>query len=947
MRFPRIIIGLFIWVIGFCVYAPAQNQKASRVAIFFEPGFPFYNATPFTSPRAITQDLKAIGLGADLLDAKALSDVRFNVARYDAVVLPYGNTFPQAAFRNLQAFHHRGGALILSGIPFTHPVANVSAKGWRANPGWGESVRLTQNVYSGMWALEIKGRQEWAGADSSRFKAKSGEQFHIEAWSQNVTGQERKREPNDEGDVLFVRFFDAGGAFINQMGPGVPSGEAWQKIEARIIAPPNTATWDVSPQIRSVNRVVRLDDIKVTINGESVLLTNGDFETQGSDWSDLGHADEPGGNGPNGIEAGSFAGPGKVKQPVRIASGDPLKLASLNIEWPSDTPQWLNVKSLPKGAKVTPFLTWQGHPLTALIQYPNGAVTVWTNHPANAEAGFVANQILLRSTIAALAVQNKIPSAKTLFARLDALPKPIRYKNIKLPVVKRPYATYQPKMPLPAKQLWVADVRKLSFDEKVLLSSLQGIVNRKQPRVYLVFNGDDQFWLNEMQRRGQIGAPLNVTNPTELIEKFRKEIRGVVIPDPTVYASACVAASLAGADSFVVATPQLAAQWKLPIRADLRGKFKDNAEALRYIRTKVLPRLNPYLSICLDPAMYDNGTLDQIIAAKGAVFWITGPRAQERPGADTSAELEEIKALFARMPLHSIVRGFWWHGDGIGIDETPGVSLASQFGKVTIVSDLLPNLSVFSGIRLQNLKQKSQAPPPVLQKDKIYIALTMSDGDNLVTWRRYFRDYFNDPLHGTFPVGWGMAPTLIDVAPPWAQWYYDKATPNDEFICDVSGIGYIYPPDWAAALNKNDRDGAWRSFYGWTQNYMQRMDMKALRLMNVTDEDIERVGKLTPQVPFLMPDYGWRDEHTYPELTYTLPTGQPVFRAISYDGSPEKMANDIRARIGTTRPAFANVFIWNWGSKMKDLKQMLNLLGPEYVAVTPSQLKALYRQAKP
>ena len=95
-----------------------------------------------------------------------------------------------------------------------------------------------------------------------------------------------------------------------------------------------------------------------------------------------------------------------------------------------------------------------------------------------------------------------------------------------------------------------------------------------------------------------------------------------------------------------------------------------------------------------------------------------------------------------------------------------------------------------------------------------------------------------------------------------------------------------------------------------------------------------------------MPDYGWRDENTYPELTYTLPTGQPVFRAISYDGSPEKMANDIRTRIGTSRPAFANVFIWNWGSKMKDLKQMLNLLGPDYVAVTPSQLASLYRQAQ-
>ena len=449
-----------------------------------------------------------------------------------------------------------------------------------------------------------------------------------------------------------------------------------------------------------------------------------------------------------------------------------------------------------------------------------------------------------------------------------------------------------------------------------------------------------------MQKRGQTGDAIVLTNPLDIVEKFRAEIRGAVIPDANVYLSSCVAASLAGADSFVVATPELAAQWKLPIGMDLRGKFKDNADALRYLRTEIFPRLNPFISICLDPSLYDNGSLDQIIAARGAVFWITGQRAQDKPGADTSAELEEIKALFAKMPVHSVVRGFWWHGDGQGIDETPGVSLASQFAKVTIVSDLLPNTSVFSGVPLESLKQKAQAPPPTLDKTKNYISITMSDGDNLVTWRRYFREYFEDPLHGTFPVGWGMGPTLLDVAPTWAQWYYDNASPKDEFLCDVSGVGYIYPPDWGTVLSKKDRDATERSFYDWTQKYMARLDMKTLRLMGVAKDDIARVGKLTPRVPFLMPDYGWRDENKYPDLTYTLPTGQPVFRAITYDGSPAKMASDIRARIGTQHPSFVNVFIWNWGSKMKDLKQMLDILGPDYVAVTPSQLKALYEQSK-
>jgi hypothetical protein len=86
----KIAVTLVLFLGSFCLAAHAQ--KAPRVAVFFEPGFPFYNATPFTSPRAIAGSLKDIGLEADLLNAAALSDAnRFNIATYDAVVVALGN----------------------------------------------------------------------------------------------------------------------------------------------------------------------------------------------------------------------------------------------------------------------------------------------------------------------------------------------------------------------------------------------------------------------------------------------------------------------------------------------------------------------------------------------------------------------------------------------------------------------------------------------------------------------------------------------------------------------------------------------------------------------------------------------------------------------------------------------------------------------------------------
>ena len=100
-----------------------------------------------------------------------------------------------------------------------------------------------------------------------------------------------------------------------------------------------------------------------------------------------------------------------------------------------------------------------------------------------------------------------------------------------------------------------------------------------------------------------------------------------------------------------------------------------------------------------------------------------------------------------------------------------------------------------------------------------------------------------------------------------------------------------------------------------------------------------------PQTTYLMPDYGHAGVTNYHELTYKLPTGQSVFRAATSGSGPEHFAQQIRERAGQNRPAFINAFIWNWGSKLGDLKKTLEILGDDFVAVTPSQLQALYKQS--
>ncbi len=783
--------------------APPAN-RAPRVAVFYTPGFPALGPGEMTSPRAIADALTKAGLRVSLYRADFLDHPQtFRADEYDALALPYGNAFPLSAFANLRGFHKRGGCLILSGIPFTHPIQKVI----------------------------------------------------------------------------------------------------------------------------------------------------------GGNWKDLGHDDNAARFDARGIGVGGFiAAPAS---PVRIAASDAWGLAAVSREWPGSA-QTLNEKSLPPGIEVRPALTAGGRMLAGLLIHHSGefkgAVDAWTNYPNPTDLlldAYEAEQLMERGTVAALTAKGLLTKAqqKAAFAIFAREPRPPHYVNLTLPAPPRPYPTLQPKRDKPAEHLYTADLRSidnslaqpLNQNAKLLLASLQGIVNRKQPRIFFIWNNDDAFCLDIMQRQGHTGTPIPVGDPFTLLTTFQDEFRGAVVPDPNVYESPCIAVDFASADDLLVATPELAAKYNLTIKEDLRGRFKDNADALRYARETLLPRLNPYLALCLDPPLLGS-QVDDLIAARGMAFWVTGPKAQDRPGANEKAEYTEIAATFAKMPLGAVVRGYWWHGDNMGLGEYPGVRLGSRFGKITTVSDYVGNYSVTSGIPLASVRQKPQPPAPKLNRSKVYLAITMSDGDNLITWNNFWRDYFNDPLHGTFPIGYGMGPTLIDLSPPLVQWFYEHAAPTDEFLCDVSGVGYISPLDWGQSLKGGP--AAFRKFYDWTQEYMNRLDMKTVRINDVGPAQIARVGANLPAVKFLMPDYGYNSERNYSELTYKLPTGQSVFRAATYGPQSADLVREIRSRVGAARPAFLNVFVVNWGSSLSRIKAALDALGSDYVPVTPSQLNALYRQAE-
>lgn len=106
-----------------------------------------------------------------------------------------------------------------------------------------------------------------------------------------------------------------------------------------------------------------------------------------------------------------------------------------------------------------------------------------------------------------------------------------------------------------AKRLDVADVYQIPGDIRLLLATLQGVVNRTEPRIYLLENQEEGklTWLNDLQ------VPYTLHDDYwKLVRKYKNEITGMIIYDPKLPDSINVATTLAGMKDAVVASPELA-----------------------------------------------------------------------------------------------------------------------------------------------------------------------------------------------------------------------------------------------------------------------------------------------------------------------------------------------------------------------------------------------------
>jgi hypothetical protein len=173
---------------------------------------------------------------------------------------------------------------------------------------------------------------------------------------------------------------------------------------------------------------------------------------------------------------------------------------------------------------------------------------------------------------------------------------------------------------------------------------------------------------------------------------------------------------------------------------------------------------------------------DYVVASRGMVLWLP-------PSGDTGKLLDET---FARLEPTTPYTG-WFSNDVAG--EWGGVDRASQHGIPVVPADFYMNGTVHAGTPAK-ISDRVRPRPKAELRNRVYVTLTVGEGDNVQYCQRRMRDIWDDPKRGTVPVNWTVSPLLADIGPALLAYYQKTATANDLLISGPSGAGYTYPGSW-------------------------------------------------------------------------------------------------------------------------------------------------------
>ncbi len=516
----------------------------------------------------------------------------------------------------------------------------------------------------------------------------------------------------------------------------------------------------------------------------------------------------------------------------------------------------------------------------------------------------------------------------------------------------------------PVTQLDVCTVTGASDETNITLATLVGLVNRPQPKIYLIFGDDEAFWLKEVFSH----IPQNHISATNdsaldaLLATYHESVKGLVIYDPNLKDTTHIATMIAAQQDGLAVSPTqasaLQSAYHFSVLSDLRTHgWKSRLQAYHWAFQNLRTGCSSRLVAGLD--LKSMNLRSFLVATRTFIYnldsrdYLPSPVSLMTDGLLSEREL--MRQILASFPAGAVHLG-WFP------DESSGVNLTSQVAMTVLATDHFSNLEVWAAAQSTStaattLSSSSHVEEPVAAANTVYVSFTISDGDNLQYSQHRMKDLWRDTTRGTLPIGWTLSPSLLHAAPLLAEYYRASATPNDEFIAGPSGAGYIFPSHWPAEHLD--------TFLQITGREMQAMNMTTLEILD-TDywqssgipfiSNIRQTGmiffdeerqKRFVQVlrPFglqgILSGAGLKKVET--KLIDGVPFYQNIGLADSVNGTVRMITNIADSLPG--RPLFLNVYMLAWKIGPSDLKAVVERLGSGYEVVLPKTLLAMLAKA--
>ena len=461
----------------------------------------------------------------------------------------------------------------------------------------------------------------------------------------------------------------------------------------------------------------------------------------------------------------------------------------------------------------------------------------------------------------------------------------------------------------------VIDLRGEDLKTRLLVLSLQGIVNREKPQLYVLWESKrveptaSERWLEYYRRKGWIKG-YKIVSIEEALEKYKKYLKGAVIYDPELPATINLAVSLAGVYNLIVAHSDfmpILAKHGLEVKYDLRGKFKDGIEVHEWQLKNVFPYCNKSL-INLFPTVkgvmiYRVSIIDYVIANRACSI-----------GLNVKRDRALISKYYEKMNKFAIALGY---PENPAL-ERPWVELTSKYGLVNVLATAFsPNFSFHSKMPAKRKYNQDHKFEITLDPDKIYVAFVVSDL-GLNNMQDFYYEMWLSEARGEVPIGWWLDPIVVEFCPGIVQYYYETKTPNDHFYSAHVG-GRIRASDFPY-LDDYLRRG---------QKYLDRCSLKIVAFSNHHRKD-DRVFELYSEIldveGFI---FGFGPEF---EEEYWF-VGDKVWIVPRYMGNPQTAFKAIKNYIDSKqkRPLFIIIGIGLWYyPRVEDVVEIRDMLREEY-----------------